>query len=106
MIGRSLEITAATQVVDYHLADEACDGLSIYYDSGECNDGTKITCASDNKNFDYQLWEGGKCSGTPDILDAKDLETGKCLAIEDISGAGSFSVLSSFAIMAIVMIFM
>jgi hypothetical protein len=102
----SYKITAATQVVDYHLADEKCDGLSLYYDSGECSDGTKITCSSDDKKFDYQLWEGASCSGDPDILNAKDLETGKCLAIEDISGAGSFSVLSSFAIMAIVMIFM
>ena len=100
------KIIALSQAVDYHLADETCDGLSVYMGSGDCYSGTKITCAADNKKFDYQLWEGDTCSGDPDVLNAKALETGKCLELAEISGAGSFSVISSFAIMMFVMMFM
>lgn len=103
----SYKITAASQAVDYHLStDDTCSGDPIYMVSGECFVNTKITCASDNKKYHYQLWTDKCASGDGDAADNKDLETGKCIALDSLNGAGTFSVVSSFVIMAFAIMMM
>ena len=102
----SYKIVEVSQAATYTLGDDTCVGTTIYMGSGECFVNTKITCSADNKKFHYQLWET-KCDGdTGDVADAKDQETGKCTALETLAGAGTLSVISSFVIMAFVMMFM
>ena len=99
----SYKIVAATQAVDYYY-DETCSDAPLYIASGECLINTKITCSADNKKFQYQLFMDEGCNNV--FINKKDNDAGKCIPLEELAGAGTLSIASSFVIMAFAIMFM
>jgi hypothetical protein len=94
-------------VYDYTVGDAECKGTSIENMlGGDCYSTTRVTCSSDNTKYHYELFGAEGCSGTADLVDAKEQESGKCYDLAVLSGAGKFSVYSSFAIIALAMLFL
>jgi len=94
-------------VYDYTAGDADCGGTTLEnLMGGDCYSTTRVTCSADKTKYHYELFGADGCSGTADLVDAKEQESGKCYDLAVLSGAGKFSVYSSFAIIALAMLFL